>query len=298
MKKIVGISIAMLSCSLSFSQGNPQVQNKNGVDIMPIKGEFAIGINATPFLTYFGNIFGYTNSNTILNSNKFISNSFGGNTIYGKYMLTNNNALRASFRIADSDRLFKYDVFDDGKNSPDSTVVDTRNIDQNTINLGFGYEFRRGTTRLRGLYGGDVMLFRTHSNNEYSYGNGFSLGNQTPTSSFNANGSYQGTNGRNVAERLLMSKSGTTLGAGLRAFAGVEYFFAPKMCIGTEFGWTMTVSRTGQSVRKTEQFDPNATAEDGTVGGIVIKEDFTSGARTFNLDTDNFNAALYLMFYF
>ena len=298
MKKIVGISIAILSCSLSFSQGNPQIQNKNGIDIMPVKGEFAIGVNAAPIMTYIGNIFGLTSSNTSLNTNKFLSNSFGGNTIYGKYMLTNDNAVRASFRIADNDRLIRYDVFDDSKNSPDSTVVDTRNIDFNTINLGFGYEFRRGTTRLRGLYGGDVMLFRSHSNNEYTYGNPMASSNQTPTSSFNANGNFQGTNGNNVAERILMSKSGTTLGAGLRAFAGVEYFFAPKICIGTEFGWTMTISSTGESKTMTEQYDPNATNEDGSTGGIVIKETTSSGSRTFNLDTDNFNAALYLMFYF
>ncbi len=298
MKKIIGISIAILSCSLSFSQGNPQIQNKNGIDIMPVKGEFAIGVNAAPFMTYIGNIFGLTNSNTSLNTNKFLSNSFGGNTIYGKYMLTNDNAIRASFRIADNDRLFRYDVFDDTKNSPDSTVVDTRNIDVNTINLGVGYEFRRGSTRLRGIYGGDVMLFRSHSNNEYTYGNAFGTGNQTPTSSFNSTGAFQGTNGNNVAERILMSKSGTTLGAGLRAFAGIEYFFAPKICIGTEFGWTMTISSTGESKTMTEQFDPNATNEDGSTGGVVIKENITSGSRTFNLDTDNFNAALYLMFYF
>ncbi|MDX1350221.1 MAG: hypothetical protein R3279_08240 [Putridiphycobacter sp.] len=298
MKKIVGISIAVLSCSLSFSQGNPQIQNKNGVDIMPVKGEFAIGLNAAPILTYMGNIFGLTGSNNSLNTNKFLSNSFGGNTIYGKYMLSNDNALRASFRIADYNSVQRYDVYDDTKNSPDSTVVDTRQSDNNTINLGFGYEFRRGTTRLRGLYGGDVMLYRRHINNEYTYGNAFGMGNMTPTSAFNANGSYQGTNGNPVAERILMSKSGTTLGVGLRAFAGVEYFFAPKMCIGTEFGWTMLLSSTGKSMSSTEQFDPNATNEDGSTGGVVITNSEVSGSRNFELDTDNFNAALYFMFYF
>ena len=298
MKKIVGISIAMLSCSLLFSQGNPQIQNKNGVDIMPVKGEFAIGVNATPFLTFAGNLFGYNNSNTSLNSNKFIGNAFGGNTIYGKYMLTDDNAIRANFRISDYDYTNRYDVYDDSKNSPDSIVTDSRSTDNNTINLGVGYEFRRGSTRLKGLYGGDFMLYRRHSNTEFNYGNAMAGSNQTPTSAFNVNGSYQGTNGNNVAERMLMSKSGTTLGAGLRAFAGVEYFFAPKICIGTEFGWTMLVSKTGKSMTTTEYYDPNATNEDGSIGGVVIKENVVSGSRSFELDTDNFNAALYLMFYF
>ncbi|MFK8044339.1 MAG: hypothetical protein AB8B72_02500 [Crocinitomicaceae bacterium] len=298
MKKIVGISIAMLSCSLSFSQGNPQIQNKNGIDIMPVKGEFAIGVNAAPFLTYAGNLFGLTNSNTSLNTNKFLSNSFGGNTLYGKYMLSNDNAVRASFRIANSDRVLNYDVFDDSKNSPDSTVIDSRHINSNTINIGAGYEFRRGTTRLRGIYGGDVMVFRSKSTNSYSYGNAMVSSNQTPTSKYNAGGGFQGGNGNNVAERILTNNSGTTLGAGLRAFAGVEYFFAPKMCIGTEFGWTMTVSRTGESSVASEYFNPNAVNEDGSIGGVVINENITSGSRNFNLDTDNFNAAIYLMFYF
>lgn len=295
MKKIVGISIAMLSCSLTFSQGNPQIQNKNGVDIMPVKGEFAIGVNAAPFLSYAGNIFGLTGSNNSLNGNKFVNNTFGGNTIYGKYMLTDDNAFRASFRIANNDRLIRYDVFDDALNGPDSTVVDTRQINSNTINLGFGYEFRRGSTRLKGIYGGDVMLFRSKSSNNYTYGNALGFGNQTPTSSFDEDGSFQGTNGGNVAERIMSSNSGTTLGAGLRAFAGVEYFFAPKMCIGTEFGWTMMMMSTSASNIKSELYSQNA--NDGE-GGIIINEVMDSGSRTFDLDTDNFNASLYLMFYF
>ncbi|MFD1552436.1 hypothetical protein DNU06_10605 [Putridiphycobacter roseus] len=298
MKKIIGISIAFLSSSLLYSQGNPQIQNKNGVDIMPVAGEFAIGMNALPVLTYVGNIFGKNNSNTALNGSKFVPNMFSGNTIYGKYMLTDDNALRMNFRINDMDQLVKYEVFDDLKNSADSTVIDMVNYNGSVVNLGVGYEFRRGTTRLKGVYGGEAFVYRQRSHNQYTYANALGEGNMTPTSAFDENGNYQGVNGDNVGERMLSRDYGVTWGVGLRAFAGVEYYVAPKICIGTEFGWGLSLQNTGKSSVVSEYFDTNAINEDGSIGGVIVKTNESVSNRSFNLDTDNFNGSIYLMFYF
>ena len=298
MKKIIGISIAILSCNLSFSQGNPQIQNKKEVDIMPVQGEFALGINAAPFLRYIGDIFGRTSSNTSIQGNKFVPNYFSSNTIFGKYMITNDNAIRVNFRIANFKDVNNYDVYNDAFNSPDSLVIDTRTSNSSVFNIGAGYEFRRGTTRLRGIYGGEVIYNRVKSKTSYDYGNAFAASNQTPTSIYNANGSFLGGNGQNVAERRTSVNNGAGNGFGLRAFAGVEYYIAPKICIGTEFGWAANYMYFKQSSTVTQYFDPTATAADGSIGSVMSRETIDSGSRELDLDTDNFNGSLYLMFYF
>lgn len=298
MKKIVGISIAILSCSLSFSQENTQLQNKNGIDIMPVKGEFAVGINAAPFLSYIGDMFGRTGSNNPLGGDKFLGDYFGANTIYGKYMLTDDNAVRANFSLVDQKYTYKYNVFNDGLNHPDSTVIDTRYNMYSEFNIGLGYEFRRGKTRLKGIYGGEVIFMRSQDKTRYEYGNAMVSSNQTPTSAFNANGSFLGANGFPVAERLVSDIETRTLGFGLRAFVGVEYYFTPKICVGTEFGHALSYTASKKSTFTTESFDPNATAADGSIGGVVNNVSETAGRKYFGLNTDNFNGSLYLMFYF
>lgn len=298
MKKIVGISIAILSCSLSFSQENTQLQNKKGINIMPVKGEFAVGINAAPMLSYIGDIFGRTGSNSAHNGNKFLNDYFGSNTIYGKYMLTDDNAVRANFSLTDQKYTYKYNVYNDGVNSPDSTLIDTRVSMYSNFNIGLGYEFRRGKSRLKGIYGGEVVLMRSQSKTRYEYGNAFSSSNQTPTSAFNANGSNLGTNGAPVAERLVSNIQSRQLGIGLRAFVGVEYYFTPKICIGTEFGQALSYTASKKSTLTRESFDPNATAEDGSLGGVISDISETAGQKYFGLNTDNFNGSIYLMFYF
>jgi len=40
MKKIIGVSFALVVSAMSFAQSNDQIQNKNGVDIMPVSGEW------------------------------------------------------------------------------------------------------------------------------------------------------------------------------------------------------------------------------------------------------------------
>lgn len=298
MKKIIGMYIAMLSCGAAVAQSNPQIQNKNNVDIMPVQGEFAIGVDAAPFLRYVGDIFGRTSSNTSLSGNKFIPNYFASNTIFGKYMLTNDNAIRANFRIAEMNSVDKYDVYNDATNSPDSTVVDTRTYNESIYNIGVGYEFRRGSTRLKGIYGGEVIFNRYKERMNYEYGNPFASSNQTPTSMFNANGSFQGGKGNNIAERQVSRDYGTGFGFGLRAFVGVEYYFAPKICIGTEFGWALNYMNYSTTTMTSEYFDPTAVNADGSIGGVVERVTTSSGNRDLDIDTDNFNGSLYLMFYF
>ncbi|WP_066755662.1 hypothetical protein [Crocinitomix algicola] len=293
MKKIIGLSFILAATSMTFAQGNDQVQNKNGVDIMPVQGEFAIGMNALPVLNYVGDLFGYTGSNGSMGSNKFV-NYFGANTLFGKYMLTDNTAIRGHFRIGHSSNKYENEVFNDVENDPDLLVMDTYEQGNTSYNIGVGYEWRRGKTRLRGIYGGEVMYqHRTGVCRDFTYGNAFGNGNASPISTEWA--SWGGVlNEDPAAERMVSSKSGKFNGIGVRAFAGVEYYVAPKMCIGTEFGWGVMGGWNGASSSVTERWDPTAGGS-----GAVITDEITGGKSTsWNLDTDNFGGALYFMFYF
>ena len=127
---------------------------------------------------------------------------------------------------------------------------------------------------------------------DYTYGNTFGNGNPAPTATtWNAGGVAIGEGP--LAERMLSVDGGNYNGVGLRAFVGVEYYIAPKICIGTEFGYGMTIGKIGESSSKVEYWDP--TAEGGV---ITFKDVTTSSANSFILDTDNFGGSLYLMFYF
>ncbi len=292
MRKILTIIAVLLSAS-SIAQSNDQIQNKNGVDIMPVEGEFGIGVNAVPIFNFVGDIFGYTGSNNALSGNKFTS-YFASNTLFGKYMLTNDNAVRAHFRFGNSSGNFSNEVFDDTQNHPDSLVEDTYKYSSTVFNIGLGYEWRRGKTRLKGVYGGEVMYQHQGSfSQEYTYGNTFGNGNASPTSTdWSSGGTVLSENP--LAERMVNRVSGKFNGFGVRAFAGIEYFIAPKICFGTEFGWGLLAGFNGESTNATEFWDPTG---NGT-GAISENEIIGAKSRTFVLDTDNFNGSIYFMFYF
>lgn len=291
MRKIFIITM-LLSSSAIFAQGNDQIQNKNGVDIMPVAGEFGIGMNAIPLFNFIGDIFGYTGNNTALNGNKFVS-YFAQNTLFGKYMLTNDNAIRAHFRFGTQSVYQMNDIFSDTQNNPDSLVSDTYSASSSVFNIGVGYEWRRGKTRLKGIYGGEVMYrFQGSTSQDYTYGNTFGNGNAAPTST-TWSGSFAAAEGP-LGERILSVNQGNFNGIGVRAFAGIEYYIAPKICFGTEFGWGLLGGFNGEGSVITESWDPTA---NGT--GAIIQNETTSGkGRTFALDTDNFGGSLYFMFYF
>ena len=286
MKKILGLSLGLLLSMGSFAQTNDQIQNKKGVDIMPVSGEFAVGggIGMSVLTGYFGDMFNNANNNN-LGSSLYRTNPLGGTMIFGKYMVSDNNAIRASFYNDGYDDLSKYEVFDDRSNSPDTMVIDTYRENSSYSAVGIGYEFRRGKTRLRGIYGGDAIISWSGGYSEhYTYGNAMSLTNMAPTTQW-------GQQGR----RTLSDVNGSSFGLGIRGFVGVEYFVAPKICIGTEFGWSVNWVKTGKSVLTEEFYDINF---DNGAGGVVTEETISLGGRSFNSGIDNANGQLYVTFYF
>jgi hypothetical protein len=91
--------------------------------------------------------------------------------------------------------------------------------------------------------------------------------------------------------RILHIKAGRQIGLGIRAFAGAEYFIAPKFSIGFDLGYGPQLNYSLRTKIKNETFD--AVKQE-----VTVKEVLSSRNRTFNLDTDEFNSNLRLIFYF
>jgi len=274
------------------AQINNQIQNKNGVDIMPVKGEFAIGLgtNLSTLSGFVGNMFGFTASNNLGNSTYLTNPAFNAVAIFGKYMTSDNTAIRGSFHIMGSDHVEKFNTFDDLVNSPDSLVKDSRRENTSSHHISLGLEWRRGSSRVRGFYGGDAILSWSNAHSHYNYGNAITATNVAPTSSV---GFWNADHGRVTEERF-----GSAFGIGVRGFVGVEYFVAPKICVGTEFGWSAMISNTSKSKTTYEEYDSFLDNGDGTVGGVRTTTIESLGSRTLSTSIDNFNSQFYFHFYF
>lgn len=271
----LALGAAMLSTSITAQE---TLTNKDGVEILPSAGDFAIGFNAVPLLNIIGN--------ATAGNSKF-AGFFDNNAILAKYMLEDKVALRAHFRIASTSMFDKNYVVDDASNDPRDLVLDYRTTNAQTFVLGGGYEMRKGDGRVQGFFGGDAALMYSQMTQRFDYGNSFGMVNQAPTSTTNWNTGSTGPEG----QRTTFARSGGTFGFGLRPFAGVEYFIAPNVSLGAEFGWNIMFTNTADGSMTTEEFTP-------TSGEIFQRVTPMAGSRGLAMDTDDFNGIIYLMFYF
>jgi len=253
----VGITVMAQNVADDF---NAAYANKRGVYLLPQAGDFAIGIDATPILRYVGNIFNSGgNYPPLVKGVDARFNDLGldfGQTIYGKYFLQDNRAIRArlslNFFSGEEKGVVPNDVvrFDD----PDSeaTLFDIRKGSGTIIEFAAGYEFRRGNGRVQGFYGGEAIFAFIGEKETYSYANRMNDDEvifKTPNTS-NFAGSYS-----RESDRITEYKPGNTFTFGLGGFAGVEYFFAPQMSIAGEFGLGFYLSSTAQGQSTWEFWD-------------------------------------------
>lgn len=292
MKKTVLTVLGALMLAVSVNAQNEPLKNKNGHIILPQKGDYALGFNAVPVFNFIGNAFNGNNGNNSMGQNKFVS-AFGGNTIFGKYFLADNAAARIDFGFEVNKSNFKNEVFNDYANSPDSLVIDTYKFSNQRYVLGIGHEWRFGKGRVQGFGGASVYYtYQANTNRAYSYGNAHTNGNASPTSTeWFSNGAVNTASTGPKGERILSEKGGAVNGVGARLFTGIEYFFAPKISVGAEFGWKIGGEITSKSHITTERWDTFNSEK-------VTKTKTTLGSSSFRAGLDNFGGALYLMFHF
>ena len=289
MKKSIALVAMAFGVTSAFAQ---DLTSKKGEPFLPEAGDYAIGVDATPFLQYVGNFFGKSTANAAPTWN-FANSNF---SITGKKFKDANNAYRASINVSLSSSGGKSMVNDRSVITPvtypnlPSMVENKYSNRATTIGLSVGIEKRRGKTRLQGVYGAEAGLGITSSSSKYTYGNALSVSATNPVGvSVGGDGMNGGTNITadtygNTA-RITKVKGGLGFQFGVRGFVGAEYFVAPKVSIGGEFGWGLGFGLTGKSKTSTESIGVA-----GTTASVGTQE--IEGAKTssFILGTDNKSA--------
>ena len=305
-------SIALLALAFGVTNAFAQdLTSKKGEPILPEAEDWAVSVEATPFLNYMGNFFGKTTANAAPTWNNYGAN----NTIMVKKFTDAQNAYRATFRLGIRNQSWKNEVATPQSstsapiNFPTRAAMseDKASHSSTFIGIGVGMEKRKGKTRLQGFYGADVYIWYSSSKDKFKYGNALTQGatadpnvsaaNSTDWSSVSSSSAAITTAniGTNAAPatfqgipnvtgwRKISEKPGGQFGLGLRAFIGAEYFVAPKISIGGEFGWGLGLAMNMKSKTVYEM--------EGIDGGPVeTKADVTITAKRgmeLILDTDN-----------
>jgi len=293
MKKVI-ISIS-LCLSVGFSSiaqdaemDVPVLTNKRGMAILPKAGDYALGIEAASFLGYVGNFFANSNSS----APSFTNGDGKYPTIFGKYFLQDDRAIRARVTLGLVSNTTKAFVQDDNKPAEiTSTLEDVRKNNAVDINLGLGYEFRRGTGRMQGFYGPEASLGFYTTQDRYEYANSIKTDRWAPSShNFNENCATSG----GITTRKLVNKDGMKFTLGIGGFVGVEYFFTPRLSIGGEFGLMVNFSANGKGKTTQEKWSIDSNSlEEKTIDGPQVRE-----SLKVELITRASKAGIFLMFHF
>lgn len=280
MKKNTLLLATAFAVSGAFAQ---DLTSKKGEPILPEANDWAIGIEASPFLGYIGNAFNGSLSNSspswgFLNTNQ---------TIVGKLFKDEKTAYRGILRIGFNSNKSTAMIADATVTTPPvypalpTMVEDSWKTSSNYIGLGAGMEMRRGKTRLQGFYGADAMLWMSGSKNKYTYGNALSstVSPGAGTTTDFGNNLSGVTDTYSNSARVIEQKNGTTIGLGVRAFIGAEYFILPKISISGDFGWGLGFSTTGEGSRTVESVDSGT----GAAGTQTLT---TGKSSDFSLDVN------------
>ncbi|MFZ6010652.1 MAG: hypothetical protein ACOYXT_09915 [Bacteroidota bacterium] len=298
MKKIYSLILALVfSVSMAIAQDATTTQettealkSKKGVLILPETDEWGLGVSADPFLTYLGNFLNGNNFNSDPDFD-YPSNPADNIALLGKLVKDANTFYRVRFNLNIGSNTNKAVISQDLL-TPDplapAFTEDWRKTKFQSIVIAAGLEKRRGKTRLQGVYGGEVVLGFTNTVQEYQYGNPITIDFNVPTT-FNFGSNILPAGARKVEEKF-----GSNMLIGARGFIGVEYFFAPKMSIGGEFGYMFGFERQGRAKITSEVWDS------GTSNVRQIKTDYynNSGLTSIEIGLDNLNGSINLLFYF
>ena len=297
MKKRLLFVAAIVAASTTFAQDG--LTSKKGEAYLPEAGDWAIGLDAQPLLNYVGNMAnGGSNGANTLNANWF--GGVPSATIYGKMFKDENTAYRAMVRIGFSSQkngsvvnLYADSLAAAQGNTTEFT--DEVKTSGRQITLGFGIEKRRGNTRIQGVYGAQAMIGFGGSKDTYTYG--LAMSNNSVENLLSGTAINVGYG----AERDLEVDNGSTFMLGLQGFVGVEWFFAPKVSLGAEYTWGLSMSSNGASKRTTERW--GITPQEAALSTVpknhlVTKEYNGAKSSSFGIDTGLSGANISLNFHF
>ena len=147
MKKLFTLLVAVAIVSISASAQEVNFKSKRGENILPEKGDWAIGFNADGLFRVIANAFKDESDSKDMD---FTSNYVG--KFVGKKFCTDKKAIRYIANLAVSTAK--------SNTGKDSSKTET----SFELQVGLGKEWRRGKTRLQGFYGIDGLV-GVHSSN-------------------------------------------------------------------------------------------------------------------------------------
>ncbi len=291
----------MASAQEPASKEDEVPKTKKGYEILPKKGDIALGFNTIPILDM---LLGTLNRATPFagSSNVIQYTSNSNNQIVGKYYLDAKTAVRARFgfntlsgsmtnQVQDAEAMYKATLgtADDIAAASLLRVNDKLTFSKNNWMLTVGYEKRRGYQRLQGYYGAEIGIGGNGSRESVTYGNAFS--DMYPvqyTNNFNGFGVTTVSNTGGRVARTLEAKNRGGFRIGARGFIGVEYFIFPKISIGAEYGWGYSISTRRAATLTREVYN------NGQNGPAVFKEtvdvDTREVSRGFSVDNNSASA--------
>ena len=286
MKKII-LSIVLISVfQFTYAQ---ELVSKKGTPILPEPKDWSIGFDASPLIKYVGNFFNHAeNNNSLMNYQDSV-------TLVGLYVKNAATAYRAKVRLNFISEKWTAHV-EDQLNAL-STVNDERNFSQFAITLGLGIQKMRGKGRLKGIYGFEGLITYGTNKNDYTYGNAIDATHQTPVSTDWSDTLHQdiynpSPGNINTSSGLIRAtaiKNGAFFEIGVRGFIGAEYFFAPKMSLSAEYGWTIAFGTQSEGEITYEGWNGSATAS---------KTDQTVKKSIFGSDVDHAGGMIVFHLYF
>jgi hypothetical protein len=320
MKRKVLFVASLFLATATFAQDG--LTSKKGEAYLPEAGDWSIGFDATGLTSFVGNMANAGNNDAGLTSGGFMNGTVG-QEIRFKMFKDEKTAYRLRARIgfggSGQDYLgtFNHDAQNDtlGILTADNDyVLNEKKSGGFNLVLGAGMEKRRGNTRIQGYYGGEVFIGllggtsttfddgRVLSDDWTGVDMNASDANSVNGTALNAAGTYSIFS---TGTRTTEMKNGSTFTVGLQGFIGVEWFFAPKVSIGAEYTWGLSMSSTGEGENSTEMWgfsDSDNTANNITPNSItdahlVEVTSKTGKSGSLSLDTGH-NAMLNLQFHF
>lgn len=225
MKKLLSLIILVTVSMGLFAQSESEVlKSKKGVPIKPAAGDFAIGIDATPFFRYAGNMF--SGNNPYFPSFGFTAQNPGA--IFVKFKASNSMTYRGSVLLGYTTETEKDANFTD----PDQ--IDKLTTTALSVGLTGGVEFHRDIFgRLSGYYGGQAGVMK----DPYYSAVGAYYGKASYKDANDSSNDYKET-------------GGNTYSALAGAFVGIEFFIAPRIALSGEFGYYVTFYTEGKRIGK------------------------------------------------
>ncbi|MFT5336236.1 MAG: hypothetical protein ACJAY8_000391 [Sphingobacteriales bacterium] len=266
MKKSVFVVAAMLAASVGFSQN---LTSNKGEAYLPETGDRALGFDAVPVL----NVFKFNTSDKV--SAKYVD----GVSIFGKRFHDANTAARygVSFNWGTTKSTIEVADLSNGAGENQFVENDSR-VNNFATTLTLGHEHRRGSGRVQGYGGAEGIL---------------SLGSGSVKNEFgNTLADVYADNGTD--SRILEQKGAFSFGIGARAFMGVEFFIAPKLSVGAEYGLGLMFS----SVKGGESTIEEVTDNGGDVTVTKSTIDNNDWSRSFMLGNDVNKGAVRMTFHF